>query len=101
MDGEAWVMSTQMADDYTPPSTSLNPEITVHKVSYYQPISLELAMDCGLITEAEARERGWTPPPPIPWRWRLRWRLSSLREQVGRKVGGWIAGVDLSERDYE
>jgi hypothetical protein len=97
MDG-AWIMQTEMADDFVPPSASL----TVHKATAYQPISLELAMDYGLITEEQARAQGWTPPPPpppVPFRLRLRLRLSSLREWIGRKVGGWIAGVDLSERD--
>jgi len=74
-------------------------EITVHKAHTYMPISTELAVDCGLITEEEARAQGWTPAPRPPWRWRLRWRWELLRERAGRALGGWIAGIDLSERD--
>jgi hypothetical protein len=77
------------------------PELVVHKMSAYVPISIEMAMDCGLISEAEARASGWTPTPipPMP-RWvRLRWRWQSFRERAGRRVGSWLAGVDLSEPD--
>lgn len=80
------------------------PTITVHQATAYLPISMEAAMDAGLMTEAEARARGWTPPPPpppIPWRTRARWRWRSWRERAGRKIGGWLAGVDLTERDED
>jgi hypothetical protein len=82
---------------------SADPEVTVRKFAGFVPISTELAIECGLITEAEARERGWTPTvyPPIPRRTRLRWRWQSFRERAGRKLGGWIAGVDLSEREID
>lgn len=76
--------------------------IEVRKMSAYLPISIELALDCGLITEEQARAQGWTPPPPrppIPWRRRLRWQFQAWRERVGRRVGGWLAGVDLSEEE--
>lgn len=55
-------------------------------------ISKEQAMDYGLIPDTR-------PPVHISWRSRMSWRISDWRERVGRKVGGWIAGVDLSERD--
>jgi len=79
------------------------PTITVRKYSAYLPLSLEQQLDAGLITEEQARAQGWEPyvPPPTPWRSRLRWRWQSWRERTGRKVGGWIAGVDLSERDED
>lgn len=73
--------------------------LMVHKAVGYVEISTEMALDCGLITEEQARAQGWTPPPPIPWWVRLRWRWSALRERAGRRIGGWIAGVDLTERD--
>jgi len=53
------------------------PEITVHKIGAYVPVSVELLLDAGAITEEEAREMGWTPPPPLPRLRRLRWALSS------------------------
>lgn len=73
--------------------------IEVKKLSCVQPVSLDMMLAAGLIGEEEARAQGWTPPPPVSrWR-RLRWRWWDWRERVGRKVGGWIAGQDLSERD--
>lgn len=83
-------------------SPPAGPTITATKHAAYVPMSTEMAMDAGLLTEEEARARGWTPapaPPPIPWRTRARWRWQSWRERAGRKVGRWIAGVDLSERE--
>jgi len=77
------------------------PRITVHHMSGYVPASLELLVDTGAITEDEARARGWTPPPRPSRRDRLRWRWQAWRERIGRKLGGWIAGVDLSERDED
>lgn len=72
---------------------------TVRKYSAYLPMSLEQAMDAGLLTEDEARAQGWTPPPPIP-RWtRMRWRLHAARDRARLRIGSWIAGVDLDERD--
>lgn len=75
--------------------------ITVNRIQSYVPMSLEMAMDAGLLTEEQARAQGWTPPEPvkIPWRTRARWRWQAWRERAGRKVGGWLAGVDLTERE--
>jgi hypothetical protein len=51
------------------------PTITVQKLSNYVTMSTEMALDYGIITEAQARERGWTPPPPPTRRQRFRyWR---------------------------
>ncbi len=72
--------------------------ITANRIESYIPMSLETALDCGAITEEEARARGWTPPPPpppIPWRARARWRWQSWRERAGRRIGGWLAGVEV------
>jgi hypothetical protein len=77
------------------------PTITVKRHSAYVPMSTEMALDAGLITEEQARAQGWTPyvAPPVPWRTKARGRWQAWRERAGRKVGGWIAGVDLTERD--
>ncbi len=77
--------------------------ITVHKHAAYLQLSTFQLLDAGLITEDEARTQGWVPyvPPPVPWSRRLRWRWQAWRERTGRKVGGWLAGVDLSERDED
>jgi len=85
------------------PKVDLQPTITVTKYAAYLTLSVDQQLDAGLITEEQARAQGWTPyvPPPTPWRSRLRWRWQSWRERTGRKVGGWIAGVDLSERDED
>ncbi len=74
--------------------------ILVKQLAAYIPVSTEQALDAGLLTEEQARAQGWTPyvPPPVPWHRRARWRWQAWRERAGRKVGGWIAGVDLSER---
>jgi hypothetical protein len=77
------------------------PPIIVHRHAAYGPASLDLLVDAGAITEAEAWDRGWTPPPAPSRRARLRWRWQAWRERAGRKLGGWIAGVDLSERDED
>lgn len=82
---------------------TLPPTLTVTKSSGYLLLSLEQQVDMGLITEEQARSQGWTPyvPPPVPWHRRARWRWQEWRERAGRKVGGWIAGVDLSEREED
>ena len=67
--------------------------IEIEKASgYIIMASDELLMDAGVIPDTRS-------PVHIPWQARLRWRWSAWRERVGRKVGGWIAGVDLGERD--
>lgn len=85
----------EMAADCKPSTMNF----TVQKVTSYIPVSTELALDYGLITEEKARAQGWTPAPKIhiPWYRKLRWRFQSLRERLGRRVGSWLAGVDLSE----
>src|SRR5258706_442748 len=85
------------------PRVEPQPTITVTKSSGYLMLSVDQQFDAGMITEEEARAQGWTPyvPPPMPWRSRIRWRWSAWRERAGRKIGGWIAGVDLSERDED
>lgn len=77
--------------------------LTIRQHVAYMPVSVEALLDAGAIAEAEARAQGWTPPVPVktPWYRRLRWRWHAWRERAGRKVGGWIAGVDLSEREDE
>ena len=77
--------------------------LLVKQHAAYLPVSTEQALDAGIITEEQARAQGWTPYvlPPISWRSRLRFRWWEWRERTGRKVGGWIAGVDLTERDED
>jgi len=87
----------------TDDTTALPPTLTVKRHSAYISMSTEQALDAGLITEEQARAQGWTPyvPLPVPWHRRARWRWAAWRERPRRKVGGWIAGVDLSERDED
>lgn len=74
------------------------PEFTVRKSASYLPISTEMALDAGLISEEEARAQGWAPPPVVraPLRWRIRYRLADLRDRVAlaRRV---LAGHDVHE----
>jgi hypothetical protein len=79
--------------------TTEGPEFTVRKYPAYVPVSLEMALDCGLMTEAEARAQGWAPPPPpapVPWRRRASWRVAELRERVAL-AWGVLAGGDIHE----
>lgn len=78
------------------------PTITVHKSAMYVPISTELALDYGLITEEQARAQGWTPAPPAPpvprapWWRRARWRPADWRERIAL---AWfvLRGGDMHE----
>jgi hypothetical protein len=74
-------------------------QFEVKRFYAYVPISTEMALDSGLITEDQARAQGWQPTTPrsIPWWRRLRWRWQSMREKAGRRIGGWIAGIDISQ----
>ncbi len=82
-----------------PDPTQLSPELHVTRHAAYLPVSIEMLLDAGAITEAEARARGWTPPPR-PSRWlRARWRWQDRRAGLRLRVGSWIAGVDLADRD--
>jgi hypothetical protein len=89
--------------DQPPPDAGPLPTITVHKYSSYLMLSVDQQLDAGLITEEQARAQGWTPyvAPPVPLSRRLRWRWQAWRERTGRKIGGWVAGVDLSGRDED
>lgn len=75
--------------------------ITVNRMESYLPMSIEMLLDSGAITEEEARARGWTPTPPVKVSRlrRARWRWQSWRERAGRRIGTMIAGVDLTERE--
>jgi hypothetical protein len=53
------------------------PEISIYKYGWRMPLSIEQAFDYQLISEAEAREMGWTPPPPVPRLRRWKWALQS------------------------
>lgn len=85
------------------PKVEPQPAITVTKWPAYLMLSVDQQLDAGLITEEQARAQGWEPyvPRPVPWSRRLRWRWQAWRERTGRRVGGWLAGVDLSGRDED
>lgn len=95
--------AAQVGEVFGGPRAEPRPTITVAKWAAYLPLSVDQQLDAGVITEEQARAQGWTPyvPRPVPWRRRLLWRWQAWRERVGRKLGGWIAGVDLSERDED
>lgn len=101
--GYADLESRTLGEAFGGPRAEPQPTITERRYTAWLPTSIEQLLDAGLITEEQARAQGWTPyvPPPVPWSRRLRWRWQAWRERTGRKVGGWIAGVDLSERDED
>lgn len=79
-----------------PPDTYLELDTTplvVTKYSGYLAVSDDVLMDAGVIPDTR-------PPVRTPWRRCLRWRWLVWRERAGRKIGGWIAGMDLSEQDW-
>jgi len=67
------------------------PQVAVQKFAAYIQVSEELAMDYGLIPDTRP------PPPPVPWRRRLRWRVFELRERFARWAFRRIAGYDMPE----
>jgi hypothetical protein len=75
------------------------PHFEVRKLAAYAPMSVEMMLDYGMLSEDEARAQGWTPPPPVPRLRRLRWRareaVGGVRLKAGRRVGSLIAGQDL------
>lgn len=48
---------------------------SARKIGYTIPVSIEVLLAEGAITEEQARARGWTPQPPVPWLRRKRWAL--------------------------
>lgn len=83
-------LSAQLPPGYT--ATFDDTPLSIQKPAAHLVVSEDLLMDAGVIPD--------TRPPVRVSRWiRLRWAWRAWRERVGRKVGGWIAGVDLSERD--
>lgn len=67
------------------------PHIHVKKYGHVLPMSYEMAIDYGVMTEDEALARGWTPPPPLPplqWRRRLRmWWLNTWHKRPRIHLG--------------
>ena len=64
--------------------------VKITKHSGFIPLSEDQLMDAGIIPDTR-------PPVYTSWRTRLRWRWAAWRERIGRRVGGWIAGVDLRD----
>lgn len=80
------------------------PELIVRKFVAHVPVSMEMMLDAGAITEEEARAQGWTPPPPqpavrAPLRRQLSWWWNRQRLRMGIRIGSLIAGerLDLNE----
>lgn len=65
------------------------PRLDVQVISGFVPVSTEMLMDAGVIPDTR-------PPVVVPWRFRVRWRWQAWRERVGRAVGTWIAGTDIT-----
>lgn len=98
-------MSDAMQRLFADATRKLSAELPDGHVVNTDPTSLNVIRHSGFITVSDGQLMDLgvipdtRPPVHIPWQARLRWCWSAWRERVGRKVGGWIAGVDLSERD--
>lgn len=79
----------------TPSSAQwLVPEPTVRKLSAFMPVS------CCVLTDATGENHCEHPQPARPpCRRRLRWWIRARWAAVRLRVGSWVAGVDLAERD--
>jgi hypothetical protein len=70
-------------------------QFTVRKMTAYQPISEELAMEYGLIPDTR-------PPAPRPsWRQRARWRVAALVRPVRLRLAARIGGVSVERLEEE
>lgn len=71
-------------------------DVTIVKAAAYLPVSVEILLDEGLITEDEARARGWEPTvyPPVPWHRKLRWRIGDWRDAAALRLYRLVAGHD-------
>jgi hypothetical protein len=60
---------------------------------------IKIKLHTGYIQVSKLLEQRVTRPdaPRAPWRRRARWRWQEWRERTGRRIGGWIAGIDLTE----
>lgn len=68
--------------------------LEVRKLTAFMPVS------CCVITDATGKNHcEHPPPPPLPWHTRARWRLRSWWSGLRMRVGSWVAGVDLDDRD--
>jgi hypothetical protein len=76
-----------------PPLSGMNmPALTVTKFGHVMPVSEEILMNEGLIPDTR-------PPVPLSRRLRFRWWWRARVDGARLRVGSWVAGVDLSERD--
>jgi hypothetical protein len=66
----------------------------VHKASTYMPVSC-----CQMTDSTGVNHCKHPPPPPIPWRTRLRWRIRSRWDGLRLRLGSWVAGRDLDEEE--
>jgi hypothetical protein len=73
------------------------PMVQVHKLQAYAPVSCCVLTDT--TGENHCEHPPPPPPPPIPWRRRLRWRLRARWDAFRLRLGSWVAGVDLNERE--
>jgi hypothetical protein len=69
------------------------PELIVHKVTGYVVASEELLMDCGVIPDTRP------PPPPTPWRVKLRRRVWAWRDAAATWAYRRISGHDVEPPD--
>jgi hypothetical protein len=89
---------TQAVDGYcthgSTPIEALERPLTVRYVSGYTNVS------CCLLTDATGVMHCTHPAPPRPsWAKRTHWAIRSRWASLRLRVGSWVAGVDLGDRD--
>lgn len=73
-----------------------DPEITVIKYSALIPVSEEMLIDAGL-SEGPSKFPEFHPSRLD----KIRWRLSQSVANMRLRLGSWIAGVDLEDRELD
>jgi hypothetical protein len=91
------VNALRLLPDGTPEGTTVDYDttpVTARKLSAWVPTT------CCAMTDATGENHcNHTPPPRPPWHRRTRWAISSWWSRLRLRLGSWIAGVDLDERD--
>jgi hypothetical protein len=72
------------------------PPLAVTKWGQQIPVSC-----CQLTAHTGVNHCTHPPAPPIPWRKRAQWRAWEQWHRLRRRVGSWIAGVDIEELENQ
>lgn len=78
---------------YTDPN---EPEITVTKYTHLVQVNDDMLIDAGL-SDGPSRVPEYHPS----WISRARWNLSLKVASIRLRLGSWVAGVDLEDRELD